>query len=205
MSGSERVRRRFRIERLEAAEDGFLEVTGGPVRHLEVLRAKPGDTVIVFDGRGREAEAELVEIGVDRARLLLRRDIQRSVESPLRCCLVQAVPARAPRMDTIVRQATELGVDRIVPVFAERSQHPKGQQKGAERKAERWRRIADAAAEQSQRRLVPDIDAPCRFAELPWPTLPRPMFIGDPSPPDEPPVEAGRAAEDAAGKGSVDP
>jgi len=201
MSGSERARRRFRVERLEAAKDGFLEISGGPVRHLEVLRAEPGDTVFVFDGRGREVEAELVEIGAHRARLALRREVERAIESPLQCCLVQAVPARVPRMDTIVRQVTELGVDRIVPVFAERSQHPKGQDKGAERKAERWRRIADAATEQSHRRRVPQIDPPCRFADLPWPTLPQPIFIGDPGAPGE----AGSADTDAAGAGGADP
>ena len=197
MSGSEHVRRRFRVERLEAARDGFLEVSGGPVCHLEVLRAEPGDTVFVFDGHGREFEAEVVEIDPQRARLALRREVERAVESPLRCCLVQAVPARVPRMDTIVRQATELGVDRIVPVFAERSQHRKGQDKAA-RKAERWLRIADAAAEQSHRRRVPKIDPPCRFTDLSWPTLPQPILLGDPGVSGELPEATGKAGVDAA-------
>ena len=48
------------------------------------------------------------------------------------------------------------------------------------RKAERWRRIASAAAEQSHRRIVPQIDTPCRYADLPWAELPGRLLLLDP-------------------------
>ena len=62
MSASERVRRRFRVDSLAVEHDGTLEISGGPLRHLAVLRAAAGDTVFLFDGNGREVEGELIEV-----------------------------------------------------------------------------------------------------------------------------------------------
>jgi 16S rRNA (uracil1498-N3)-methyltransferase len=163
-----------------------VELGAAVVRHLRVLRAAPGERVRLFDGEGREVEAEVVELGdhAGRARILEARAAA-STESPLRCCLVQALPVRQARMDTIVRQITELGVSRIVPVIAERSQ---GERLGAaalQRRTERWRRIADAAAEQCGRARVPEIDPSCRYDDLDWDGLPRPLFIATPEPAEQ--------------------
>lgn len=172
--------RRFRIGSLEPDEAGLLHADAGVHRHLRVLRLAPGDVVYLFDGGGGEVEAQIAVLDDARASLRPIAAVERGVESWLDSCLVQAVPLRSSRMETIVRQVTELGVRRIVPVIGERSRRPGGDAASLERKLRRWRRVADAAAEQSRRTRVPDIDAPLPLQELAWEGLPRPMFIAEP-------------------------
>jgi 16S rRNA (uracil1498-N3)-methyltransferase len=203
MEDSRPARRRFRVANLEAGAAGVVELGAAVVRHLRVLRAAPGDRVRLFDGEGREVEAELVELAdhAGRARILGAGAAART-ESPLRCWLVQALPVRQARMDTIVRQITELGVSRIVPVIAERSQGGRLGVVALQRRTDRWRRIADAAAEQCGRARVPQIDAPCRYDDLDWDGLPRPLFIATPEPAKSAAAAADRttiAATGAAG------
>ena len=178
MHDSSRVRRRLRIDGLPDGVE-LVAVDGASLKHLLVLRAEPGDRVYLFDGCGREVEAELLEIDASGARLEVLRTVAETTESPLDCWLIQALPVRLPRMDTIVRQVTELGVSRILPVSAERSQVREGGS-GLAKKTERWRRIADAAAEQSRRQRVPTIDEPCEVASLPWAELPELVLLLDP-------------------------
>ena len=73
--------------------------------------------------------------------------------------LLQGV-ARGERMDLIVQKATELGVTRIVPVFAERSVVKVDASKRA-RKLEHWRSIAISACEQCGRNRVPEVASRC--------------------------------------------
>jgi 16S rRNA (uracil1498-N3)-methyltransferase len=171
--------RRFRVGSLEPDDAGLLHVEPAVWRHLRVLRSTRGDVVCLFDGFGGEVEAEIVAIDDLGASLRPLGSIHRQVESELDSCLVQAVPARWTRMDTIVRQVTEIGVRRVVPVLAERSQQARASAAALERRTERWRRVADAAAEQSRRTRVPAIDAPVPFKSLAWTSLPRPMFVAN--------------------------
>ena len=200
MEDSRPARRRFRVANLEAGAAGVVELGAAVVRHLRVLRAAPGDRVRLFDGEGREVEAEVVELAdhAGRARILGAGAAART-ESPLRCWLVQALPVRQARMDTIVRQITELGVSRIVPVIAERSQGGRLGVAALQRRTDRWRRIADAAAEQCGRARVPEIDAPCGYDDLDWEGLPRPLFIATPEPAEPAAAAADRTTIDATG------
>lgn len=175
------ARRRFRVAALDANAEGVLDPGPDVLRHLRVLRATVGDEVYLFDGRGEEVRAAITRLDGDAVRVRVIDRVLRDVESPLTTCLVQAVPARAARMETIVRQSTELGVGRVVPVFARRSQHSKASTASRRRLAQRWRRIADSAAEQCGRTRVPDIDDPAPYAELDWTGLPRPLLLAHPS------------------------
>lgn len=199
MSAS-RTGRRFRVEGIEPDADGVIDPGEVVHRHLRVLRLVAGDVVVLFDGRGGEVEAEIAAIDEDAATLRLTGEVQAGRESDLDTCLVQAIPARSGRMETIVRQVTELGVCRIVPVIAQRSRRAKGDPAARERKVDRWRRIAGAAAEQCHRTRVPVIEPPCRFDALAWETLPRPLFIAERGVGEESvgPVEGGAATFDAA-------
>ena len=75
-----------------------------------------------------------------------------------RVTLFQGV-AKGDKMDSIVRQAVEVGVERIVPLMTARSVVRLDQAKRAA-KGERWRRIAKSAAEQAKRSSVPDVSDP---------------------------------------------
>ena len=178
---SSRPLRRFRVASVEPGADGTLDPGPEVQRHLGVLRAAVGDVVFLFDGDGVEVRAEVMPLpGGEYALRVLGRE-RRDIESPLDTCLVQAIPARMTRMETIVRQVTELGVQRVVPVLALRSQPGKANPAALERKVGRWRRVADAAAEQCGRNRVPLIDSPCAFSDIAWEMLPRPLYITDPA------------------------
>src|SRR5438093_382918 len=114
---------------------------------LHVLRLKVGDTLNVFDGRGREAQCRVGEAG----KLTI---LQQSTTPPLPCriTLAQAIPKK--NMELIVQKATELGVTAIVPLISERTQ------KRPDTAPARWREIALEACKQSGNNWLPDIQAP---------------------------------------------
>ncbi len=123
-------------------------------KHAKVLRLEIGARVELFDGEGHLAEAELVAGG----RALVHRAWTAAAEAPPRV-LLWGLP-KAPAVDTGVRMATELGVDRIVLALAERTPRSPSTSK-----LERWRRIALEATRQCERATCPTIDSPIPLAE----------------------------------------
>jgi 16S rRNA (uracil1498-N3)-methyltransferase len=117
-------------------------------------RARPGDTVVAFDGRGSEWICELA--GADkRAARLKVRFAQKAKPLPWRIALGQALPLWGA-MDSIVRKATEIGVSLIVPLESERTQvHMDGSR--SDRKIEKWQTAALEAAKQCGNPWLPEI------------------------------------------------
>lgn len=128
-----------------------------------VLRLRPGERVVVFDGRGEEAEVELTAVSPHAVagRVVARRV---GVRPPVVITLVQGLP-KGSKMDTIIRMGTEVGVARFIPVLTGRAVA-----RPAAARAERWRRIAAAAAKQSGRSTLPQVDAPRPLEEV-WPEV----------------------------------
>ena len=173
------MRRRFRVDAVDSDVGGRIDL-GAVRRHLEVVRARIGDLVYLFDGHGAEVEAEIVAFDGSVVAATVRARVSNHSESDLECWLIQALPARAARMDAIVRQTTELGVHRIVPVIAERSQHSGAKPATMQRRRQRWARIAAAAAEQSCRAVVPEVAEPGELADIDWDSLAQPILIAEP-------------------------
>jgi 16S rRNA (uracil1498-N3)-methyltransferase len=148
----------------ELAEGAEIALDDRAAHHVvRVLRRRRGDALELFDGLGRRADAEIVEAHRRHGcRVRVRGVAERSVESPLRIELVQAM-AKGEKMDWIVQKATELGVATIRPVVSDRSDV---RPDGAERRLSRWRDIAIGACEQSGRNVLPRIEAPVALAEL---------------------------------------
>lgn len=121
---------------------------------VAVNRAKSGDTVVAFDGRGNEWICELVE-DAKQAAVLKVRFRQKSKPLPYEITLGQALP-KGQFMDAIVRKATELGAARIVPLESERTiVHLEGDR--TDRKIEKWQTAAVEAAKQCGNPYVPEI------------------------------------------------
>lgn len=127
--------------------------------HLtRVLRLEPGATFTLFDGTGGEYAATLLPAQGRQARARIGSHAAVERESPLDITLLQGI-ARGERMDFIVQKATELGVNRIMPVLAERSV-VKVDAKLRDRKREHWQSVAIAACEQSGRNRIPELAPP---------------------------------------------
>jgi 16S rRNA (uracil1498-N3)-methyltransferase len=122
--------------------------------HLaRVLRLETGDRLVVAGGDGSEAEATLVEVTAER----VTADIGPAVWRPGRPHVVLAAGiARRERMEFTIQKATELGVAEIWPLACARCVVRLDEDR-AGRRGERWRRIAEEAAKQSQRSDVPHV------------------------------------------------
>lgn len=134
-----------------------------PSTHLlRVLRLRAGSALTLFNGRGGEYQAHLAGVVRSRARLELGAHQAVERESGLKLTLLQGI-ARGERMDLIVQKATELGVQRIVPVRCEFSVVRLDAAKLPQRLAH-WRAVAIAACEQCGRNRVPRLDPPLDLA-----------------------------------------
>jgi 16S rRNA (uracil1498-N3)-methyltransferase len=130
---------------------------------LRVLRLRTGAPLTLFNGRGGEYAAELTDGGKAGARVAIRAHSAAERESPLHLTLLQGV-ARGERMDAIVQKATELGVQRIVPMSCEFSV-VRLDAASRQRRAEHWRAVAIAACEQCGRNRLPEVEPISDFAE----------------------------------------
>jgi 16S rRNA (uracil1498-N3)-methyltransferase len=127
-----------------------------------VLRLRAGAELALFDGRGGEYAARLLD-GRDELRVQVGAHVAIERESPLPVTLLQCL-ARGERMDWIVQKATELGVGAIVPV-ASRHSVVQLAADAAERRVAHWRSVAIGACEQCGRNRVPALRTPCELHE----------------------------------------
>ncbi|MEA3251399.1 MAG: 16S rRNA (uracil(1498)-N(3))-methyltransferase [Pseudomonadota bacterium] len=136
-----------------------LSLPEGPARHVAaVLRLREGAALTLFDGRGQEAAAVLVE--VTRKRVVARIEAVEAGrgESPLAVHLGQAI-SKGDRMDYAIQKAVELGVASITPLYTEHGDvRLKGEREA--RKLAHWQGVASSACEQSGRATVPTIHPP---------------------------------------------
>ena len=141
-----------------APEGDRIRITGDEHHHLVVGRVQPGEPVEVFDGEGRvwTAEVETTSRRETTVRILGSRRVERSgPEIILGLSLIK--PAA---FELALEKAVEIGVNRICPVLAARSNAPQAD------RAERWRRIVIEAAKQSKHYHLPVVDRPMRFADI---------------------------------------
>ncbi|MEO0539385.1 MAG: 16S rRNA (uracil(1498)-N(3))-methyltransferase [Cyanobacteria bacterium P01_A01_bin.105] len=136
-------------------QQGQLQLTPDQRHYLRrVLRLATTDRFIAQDGQGQQWQAEL-QPQTDRA-VLLAPLVAQPAGPPL--TLAAALPKQG--FDDVVRQVTELGVTTIQPLISDRTLLSP-----SDKKLERWRRIAQEAAEQCERSWVPTIHAPCPYRD----------------------------------------
>jgi 16S rRNA (uracil1498-N3)-methyltransferase len=144
------ARRRFFVG---SVRNGAAELRGDEARHLtRVLRVEAGQRYEISDN----SSVWLAEIAEARGDRVVFRAIE-PIETPplpVRITLCAAL-VKFDRFEWIVEKATELGVESILPVEAARTE--KGLLAASEKRAERWRRIAREASQQSRRLSVPEI------------------------------------------------
>lgn len=150
------TRRRWIAEHWDEAT---ATLTGAQAEHLtRVLRAQPGMEADVVAG-GHVFHAELAAIANGEVRFNLIAEVKADPALPV--TLVMAV-YKFDHMEWAIEKATELGIAAVAPVIARRTEKHLAQ--AAEKRAERWRRIAHEAAQQSRRSDVPVIHDPVALA-----------------------------------------
>jgi 16S rRNA (uracil1498-N3)-methyltransferase len=149
------ARRRFFVDRIH---DDRAELTGDDARHLaRVLRAEVGQQYELSDNQ-RAFLAEIAQIGSQRVTFRIVEPIAPEPPSPE--ITIFAALIKFDRFEWLVEKATELGVARIVPVDADRTEE--GLARAAKR-VDRWRKIARESSQQARRIRIPEIAAPATF------------------------------------------
>lgn len=134
-----------------------IRIIGPDVRHiLKVLRLKIGDELIVADGTGLEYFGRIASLDKSKVVVTAFHKQQALSEAPVKVTLLQGIP-KGDKMDFIVQKCTELGVSRIVPVVTKRTVVQLSEEKAKARR-QRWQRIAEEAAKQSQRASIPVVE-----------------------------------------------
>lgn len=175
--------RRFFCQELAAAG---AQVTLCPAesRHLsQVLRGRVGDSILLLDGKGKLAEASISHIDKRAVRCEVRR--LETLPAPRPELSIFVAPPRGKAMGRLVRQATELGAARIVPILCARSV--------ARPDAANWDGEAREACKQSANPYCPAIESPHSLSDAlqRWPlpgyvaTVPRQATSSPPTPAHE--------------------
>lgn len=153
---------RFYIEQVDGDTVAITETA--QFHHLkDVLRLKTGERVSVFDGAGNEYDGAITAIGEKQA--IIKVKVSRTAQpSQVELAIACAIP-KGDRMDEIIDQLTQLGVVRIIPMLTERVVVKLDVAKKASR-LERWRAIAQSAAAQSQRHVLPTIEPVTGLADV---------------------------------------
>ena len=140
-------------------------IEGDDVNHIkQVLRMKPGEEIAVSNGTdGKEYRCGILEFTQDQVICELRFIKEEGAELSCPITLYQGLP-KADKMELIIQKAVELGAVRIVPVAMKRCV-VKLDAKKALAKQQRWQAIAEAAAKQSKRGIIPKVEAVMSYAE----------------------------------------
>jgi 16S rRNA (uracil1498-N3)-methyltransferase len=139
-----------------------LDLPQEAAKHCQVLRLQPLEGLTLFDGRGGEYDAQIVEMGRQSVRVLVHAHHPIERENKHHVHLIVGMPANE-RMDWLVEKATELGVQRITPVMSTRSVLRLSGER-AVKKQLHWRGVALGACAQSGRNQIPWIDEPLSLA-----------------------------------------
>ena len=126
---------------------------------LSVLRCKKGHAVTIIDGRGSAYAAEIVSIVKKDVFIDITGEFLLNAELPVSLTLCQGL-LKGEKMDLVIQKATELGVTGIVPLVTERSIVKET------RKVKRWHTIAEEAAEQCGRAVVPLVRDPEKLNDI---------------------------------------
>ena len=148
----------------EQVKEEKIYVEGGDVNHMKnVLRMKPGEEVWVSDGEGMDYFCSVEGYEEKEAVLRVVKKEVSQTELASRLILFQGLP-KGDKMEWIVQKAVELGAYSVVPVSTRRCV-VKLDNKKAEKKVSRWQQIAESAAKQSKRMLVPEVHSVMTFKE----------------------------------------
>lgn len=142
--------------------DTQVVVTGGDVNHIKnVLRMKPGEKFVANDGAGASYCCSIREFTADSVIADIEKGQLENTELPVRVILFQGLP-KADKMELIIQKAVELGAAEIVPVEMTRCV-VKLDEKKKKSKLSRWQTIAESAAKQSGRTVIPEVKSVMPF------------------------------------------
>lgn len=133
-----------------------IAITGSDAHHLmHVMRAKPGQEIVVVDDNGQVARMEMTAFSETTVTLKLQEYLTADTESPIEIVLAQCL-LKSDKMDWVVQKAVELGAVSVMPIASQNCVVRYDVKKAAARGA-RWQKIADEAAKQCGRTALLEV------------------------------------------------
>ena len=137
-------------------ENAYIE--GSDVNHIaNVLRMKPEEELLISVKGDWDYLCKIVDIETDRVNLKVIESMEQR-ELPVNITLLQGIP-KSDKLEMIIQKAVELGVSEIIPVKTKRVV-VKIDEKKVGTKVNRWNAIAESAAKQSKRSIIPKVHEP---------------------------------------------
>ncbi len=145
--------------------DRTVRITGPDVNHIKnVLRMKQGEEIIICNGQGKDCYCIIDRVSENEIIALVQSVKDTEAELGTRITLFQGLP-KSDKMELIIQKAVELGVYEIVPVMTKRVIVKLDDKKKEAKKLERWQAIAEGAAKQSGRGIIPIIKPVQTYAQ----------------------------------------
>ncbi|MEP1553725.1 16S rRNA (uracil(1498)-N(3))-methyltransferase [Paraglaciecola sp.] len=143
-------------------------LTDDATNHVSnVLRAREGQAVVLFNGDGNEYSAHLAQVNKRKVVVNVDSKLSLSIESPLDIHLAQGI-SRGDRMEWVIQKAVELGIKEMTPLITERCGVKLNQERWV-KKHEQWLKVVIGACEQSGRNVLPKLNPPTLFSD--WVTM----------------------------------
>ena len=148
----------------EHIHDTYIDIVGSDVNHIKnVLRLKTGDSLLISSGDNIDYTCHIAQIDEEHIRADIDSVDERGRELASKIYLFQGLP-KADKMELVIQKAVELGAFEVIPVAMKRCV-VKLDDKKASSKLTRWQGIAEAAAKQSKRGIIPQITKVMTFAQ----------------------------------------
>jgi len=147
----------------EELQPDFMVLTGENAAHARVLRLKAGEEVLVCDGAGRESLCSVSDVSDGQISLVVKHSKANETEACVRVSVYMAF-SKGDKLEHVIQKATELGAWEIV-AFPSARCVSRPDEKSLKKKLERWQKIAQSAAEQSGRGVIPKVLVLPSYAE----------------------------------------
>lgn len=135
----------------------IVKIQGEDAHHItHVLRYKAGQSLIVVDGSGKIAQTEITEIASNTVIVKILEYLEANTEAPIEVTLAQCLP-KSDKMDFIVQKAVELGISNIRPLMSENCVVKYDAAK-KEARQKKWQKVANEAAKQCGRTILPSVE-----------------------------------------------
>ena len=142
-----------------------MQITGQDAHHIiDVLRMGPGDPLQVVADDGISFVGEITAVSTNTVTISAKEILRETHEPDVRISLLQGL-AKGEKMELIIQKAVEIGVAEIFPLAMDHSVVVLDRSK-AGKKTERWQKIAEAAAKQSKRDMIPDVHEVMKLSQV---------------------------------------
>lgn len=143
----------------EDIKDNIITILGSDVNHIRnVLRMRKGDELVICNGQGKDYYCIINSVSAESVTAWINSSALSDRELSIKITLFQGLP-KADKLELIIQKAVELGVHEIIPVMTARSIIKLDDKKREAMKLKRWQIIAEGAAKQSGRAIIPKIGA----------------------------------------------